>query len=265
MAMVYQYKTSTATLRPRIIHCTPRYSTRSKVSKRLAEQETLARAHLSSAHYTMPPQRAFGAEISGNARENPHLTPSERTRIIAKHEAGASLAELAFEFERSKSTIHDTIKRYLLHQTMSDLPCSGRPPRLSSCTKKIIYRKARAAPKIEYSELAKEGVVVNADGTTTKPPSHSTLYRPLKRKDLTNFCCKKRPKLNHRHAAKRLKFAREYRHFAWGQRILKFSDECSVQKSSGANQEWCFCFPWEKWKKEMITESSTNRKPAQMV
>jgi transposase len=169
MAMVYQYKTSTATLRPRIIHCTPRYSTRSKVSKRFAEHETLARAHLSSAHYTMPPQRAFGAEISGNARENPHLTPSERTRIIAKHEAGALLAELAFEFERSKSTIHDTIKRYLLHQTMSDLPCSGRPPRLSSRTKKIIYRKARAAPKIEYSELAKEGVVVNADGVTKQP------------------------------------------------------------------------------------------------
>jgi hypothetical protein len=175
------------------------------------------------------------------------------------------LAELAFEFKHSKSTIHDTIKRYLLHQTTSDLLRSGRPPRLSSCTKTIIYRKARAAPKIEYSELAKEGVVVNADRTTTKPPSYSTLYRALKRKGLTNFCCEKRPKLIHGHAAKLLKFAREYRHFAWGQRILKVSDECSVQKGSGANQEWCFCFPWEKWKKEMITESSTNRKPAQMV
>jgi transposase len=84
----------------------------------------------------MPLQRAFGAEISGNARKKPHLTPSERTRIIAKHEAGALLAELAFEFERSKSTIHDTIKRYLLYQTTSDLLRSGRPPRLLSRTKK---------------------------------------------------------------------------------------------------------------------------------
>jgi transposase len=167
------------------------YSTRSKVSECLAEHKTRARAHLSSAHYTMPPQRAFGAEISGNARKKSHLTPSERTRIIAKHEAGASLAELAFEFKRSKSTIHDTIKRYLLHQTKSDLPRSGWPPRLLSRTKKIIYGKARAAPKIEYSELAKEEVVVNADRTTTKPPSHSTLYRALKRKDLTNFHCKR--------------------------------------------------------------------------
>jgi transcriptional antiterminator len=77
--------------------------------------------------------------------------------MIAKHEASASLAELASEFERSKSTIHNTIKRYLLHQTTSDLPCSGWPQRLLSHTKKIIYRKARAALKIEYSELAKEG------------------------------------------------------------------------------------------------------------
>ena len=63
----------------------------------------------------MPPQRAFSTEISGNAREKPYLTPYERTRIIVKHEASASLAELASEFKRLKSTIHDTIKRYLLY------------------------------------------------------------------------------------------------------------------------------------------------------
>ncbi|KAF2832747.1 hypothetical protein CC86DRAFT_246343, partial [Ophiobolus disseminans] len=86
----------------------------------------------------------------------PYLTPHERTRIIAKHEASALLAELATEFSRSKSTMHNTIKRYSLYQTTSNLPCSGRPLRLSSHTKKIIYRKARATSKIEYSELAKE-------------------------------------------------------------------------------------------------------------
>jgi transposase len=213
----------------------------------------------------MPPRRSFGTEISGNARKKPHLTPSQRTVIIAKHEASASLAELASEFGRSKSTIHDTIKRFSLHQTTSDLPRSGRPPRLSSRTKKIIYRKARAASKIEYVELAKEGVVVNANGTTSKPPSRRTLYRVLKGKGLTNYRCKKRPKLNARHAAKRLQFARQYRQFAWGRRTLKFSDECSIQKGAGANQEWCFRFPWEKWKPEMISEHGTSRKPAQMV
>jgi hypothetical protein len=125
---------------------------------------------------------------------------------------------------------------------MSDLLRSGWPPRLLSHTKKTIYSKAHATPKIEYSELAKEGVVVNANRTTTKLPSHSTLYCALKIKGFINFRCKKRPKLDRGHAAKHLKFAREYRHFAWGQRILRFSVECSIQKGSGANQEWCFCF-----------------------
>ena len=46
---------------------------------------------------------------------------------------------------------------------------------------------------------------------------------------------------------------------------MKFSDECSVQKGSSSNQEWCFRFPWEKWKKEMITLSGTGQAPQQMV
>jgi hypothetical protein len=102
----------------------------------------IARASTSfSTHHKMPPRRSFGTEISGNARKRPHLTPSQRTVIIAKHEASASLASLASEFGRSKSTIHDTIKRFSLHQTTSDLPRSGRPPRLSSRTKKIYTEK----------------------------------------------------------------------------------------------------------------------------
>jgi IS30 family transposase len=63
----------------------------------------------------MPQPRSFGTKISGNARKKPYLTPQERTRIIAKHKAGALLAELATEFSRSKSTMHDTIKRYSLY------------------------------------------------------------------------------------------------------------------------------------------------------
>ena len=63
----------------------------------------------------------------------------------------------------------------------------------------------------------------------------------------------------------RLKFSREYRHFRWGRRRLKLSDERSVQKGSSSNQEWCFRFPWEKWKPEMLDPIGTSRKPAQMV
>jgi transposase len=131
--------------------------------------------------------------------------------------------------------------------------------------KQIIYRKARAAPKIEYSELVKAGTFVTVDGTPLKPPSRSTLYRCLKRLGLTKFPCKKRPKLNRGHALKRLQFCRQYRNSQWARRTLKFSDGCSLQKGAGNNQEWCFRSPWEKWKPEMITTIGTGRKPAQMV
>jgi transposase len=185
----------------------------------------------------MPPPRRFGQEIAGNARRGPNISPAERQMIIAKRECGVTVRELAAEFIRSESAIKYTIRIYAKIGTTQEQPRSGRPPILSLHQKKIIYQKARAAPKIEYSELAKVAVLVNPDGTTLKPPCHRTLYRVLKGAGLTNSPCKKRPQLNRGHAAKRLQFCRQYRHFQWHQRTVKFSDECSVQKGAGANQE----------------------------
>jgi hypothetical protein len=68
----------------------------------------------------------------------------------------------------------------------------------------------------------KEGVFVNPEGSPSKLPSRSTLYRELKKHGLTNHKAKKRPESNREHATLRLKFAREYRNFLWGRRTLKF-------------------------------------------
>jgi transposase len=213
----------------------------------------------------MPTPRRFGQKVDGNARRGPNISPTERQRIIAKREAGVTVRELAAEFGRSESAIKYTIRTYTKTATTEERPRTGRPRILSRHQEKIIYRIARAAPKIEYSELAKQAVFVNSDGTATKLPSHSTLYRVLKRRSLTKLPCKKRPKLTAVHARKRRRFCRGWVRFQWHRRTVKFSDECSVQKSSGANPEWAFRFSWEKWKKEMLTECSTSRKPAQMV
>jgi hypothetical protein len=158
----------------------------------------------------MPPQCLFEIQISRNACKKVHLTPYQRQSIIAKYEAGISLMELAAKFRWSKSTIYNTLKCYKLHATTSDLPCSGRSPILSLWQKKIIYRKACAAPKIEYSNLIKEATFVNAECLPLKPPSRSTLYRTLKRRNLTNHPYKKRPKLNQGHALKHLQFSRQF-------------------------------------------------------
>jgi hypothetical protein len=90
-----------------------------------------------------------------------------------------SLAELATKFNLSKSTIHYIIQRYKTHSTTRDFPRSGRPQLFSPHQAKIIHRKARAAPNLAYSELAKVAQVVSADGTCSKLPSHRTLHRCL--------------------------------------------------------------------------------------
>jgi transposase len=213
----------------------------------------------------MPTPRRFGQLTDGNARRRPNITPEDRAKIIAKRECGISVRELAEEFGRSESAIKYTIRTYANAATTQEKPRSGRPPMLSLHQKKVIYRKARAAPKIEYSKLAAAAVLVAQDRTPSKPPSRTTLWRVLKRRGLTNYRCKKRPKLTSKHARDRRSFCERWRGFRWERRTVKFSDECSVQKGSGGNNEWCFRFPWEKWKKEMITEVTTSRRPAQMV
>jgi hypothetical protein len=136
----------------------------------------LARAPILSCNpHNMPPRRSFGTEISGNTSKKPYLSPAQRQTIIAKFDAGISVRQLADEFERGVQTIRDTIKRWNLHQTTSDLPRSGRKPMLSLHQKKLICRKARAQPKIEYENLVETGTFVNADGTPSKAPSRSIL------------------------------------------------------------------------------------------
>jgi transposase len=194
----------------------------------------------------MATPRQLGQELDQNVRRQRNISPGLRGRVIGMLQAGATVKEAAASIGRSERAVRDIRTKYYQTGSVTDKPRSGRPPVLSKQQKKIIYRKARATPKIEYSELIKEGVFVNPDGPYSKLPSRSTLYRELKRHGLTNHKAKKRPKFNCGHAALRLKFAREYRNFRWGCHTLKFSDECSVEKGSGANQECCFRFPWEK-------------------
>ena len=189
-------------------------------------------------------RRSFGQEISGNRRPKAELTPAARAALLAKHEAGVSRAELAHEFNVHPSCVYKTIKRWSNHKTLKSLPRSGRPKKLTRREKRAAIRAAHRAPKIEYKPLIIKAGIEHV--------SRATIYRLLKEKGLTNYRCKKRPKFNTGHAALRLKFSREYRHFNWERRTVKFSDECSVERGSGQNAKWCFRYPNKKWNKEMI-------------
>ena len=139
--------------------------------------------------------RQFGRELSQNVRRRPNMTVDERNVAVGMLDEGASYKDVAARFNRDPSTIRQLYNK--LHQTGSvcDKPRSGRPEILSRHQKKIIYRAARTSPKILYKELAKIAVFVHPDGTSSKAPSYKTLYRVLKKRNLSKYWCKKRPKL----------------------------------------------------------------------
>lgn len=209
--------------------------------------------------------RRFGQEVSQNVRRMPNMTIEERNIAIGMLAGGCGVVEVAAHFHRACSTIRRLHQKYNTTATTKDKPRSGRPKILSDHQKKIIWRKVRAEPKIEYKDLIEVATMRLPDGTLLRPPSKSTVYRMLRRLNITKFRCKKRPKLTPEHAYKRRQFAHRYRHFPWRRRTVKFSDECSIQKSSHTEQEWCFRYPEEKWKARMITEVSTGQIRQQMV
>ena len=209
--------------------------------------------------------RRFGQEVDGNARRGPNMSLETRDHVIGMIIAGATVKEAAEACGRSPRAVRDLYKKYQQTGYAHDKARSGRPPVLSPTQKNIIHRAARKEPKGLYKTLTEAAQIALPDGSLSTPPSHSTLYRVLKKQGLRCCRCKKRPKLTHGHALARLRFCRLYRNFGWAQRTFKFSDECSVQKGVGHSNEWCFRYDHEKWKKSMITEVSTSRKPAQMV
>jgi transposase len=146
-------------------------------------------------------------------RRGPNLTVLQRDQIIGMLAAGCTCAEAARAYGRTERCIRDIRTKYAKTGTTEDRPRSGRPPVISFSQKKIIYRKARAAPKIEYSELAQVRVFVNIEGIPSKPPSRSTLYRFLRRRRLINYRAKIRPQLKRIHAHGRRVFCRSWRHF----------------------------------------------------
>jgi transposase len=131
---------------------------------------------------TMATQRRFGQETHGNARRGLNTSPAARIEIVTKRGLGVSVSELRAEYGRSKSATHYTLRTNTNASTTREKPRSDRPPMLSLHQKNIIYRKARARPKKYYSELAEVGVIVRPDGTSSKPPSRTTLWRTLKRR-----------------------------------------------------------------------------------
>ena len=127
----------------------------------------------------MATQRGILQKLDQNVRRGPNLSLAQRDQIIRMLAGGVTVKEVAHAYGRTDRCIRKIRQKYRQTGSTDDLPRSGRPPTLSKQQKKIIYRKVRTAPKIEYLQLAQEAIFVNAEGTPSKPLSRSTLYRAL--------------------------------------------------------------------------------------
>jgi hypothetical protein len=78
------------------------------------------------------------------------MTIAERNEVIGMAAAGAPAARITDHFGRTPQGINKLIKKH--HQTGSvkNRNRTGRPLILSTRTRKIVCRKARSMPRIEY-------------------------------------------------------------------------------------------------------------------
>jgi transposase len=78
-------------------------------------------------------------EISSKRRKTAELSTEQRSAIIFGHKNGISQSKLANEFECSRRTIYNTLKRFEEYQLLENLPRTGRPPKLSTRAYNCLY------------------------------------------------------------------------------------------------------------------------------
>ena len=93
-----------------------------------------------------------------------------------------------------------------------------------------------------------------------------TIQRRLREADIKKRRAAQRPLLEPEIAAKRLAWAianKDWKEEQWLK--VNWSDECSVEKSSGAKPTWVFCTPGDKWKRDCIAPKKKSGAVSQMV
>lgn len=174
------------------------------------------------------------------------------------------MPDLARHFQCSVSCVNKTIARWKNFNTTQDLPRSGRPRVTTIREDRTLLCLIRKDPRTSYADLA-QTLAAPATAPERRLPSRSTIYRRLHDKGLICRKAIKRPKLSKGHAALRLKFCRQYRNYRWHRQVVKFSDECTVQRGTGNTTEWVFRYPSEKYAPCMIQEKEIHKGMSQMV
>ena len=161
----------------------------------------------------MPPHRTQRVELD-SPRKN---------RFIGRVAAGSSQAEAARQENIKPSTASDLIKKWKETGTTHNRPRSGRPPKVTDQSTRLLVRNARKNRRMPLQDL----------GRLHEPEiSSATVRRALDDCNYHRCIAKRVPLLSHRTIKLRYTWAKACRHFTndlWSRVI--WSDECYVYLS----------------------------------
>ena len=189
------------------------------------------------------PRTVLGT-LDPNIISGRELTPYKRGQIEGIHAAGISPSQITTLLNISRDTVKTTIIRASLRTNGASQPRSGRPRIRTPRNERLILRTLRANPTITYAQLCEQ---------TGLKFSRSTFTKLLKEYGISHWIAKKRPFLTTQAAKARLQFALEHRNWTYEEwKNVIFTDECSLERGSGARRQWVYRTPQQKWDKDMI-------------
>lgn len=189
----------------------------------------------------MPPIRtpdnrlpATRAPIRPPRRRNCQLDAYTRTKLVElKTVACWSYSQIHAEYPTIPlGTIKTTIARAKNRIDNETSPRSGRPRKLDEYDKRKIDDLIDENPRVTYEDL-----LAGVDNKVKR----SSIWRLLHETGRRKWLVMDRPGLTPEHAAARLRWAEEYRHFTpheWDR--VFWSDECTVERGIGERREYTF-------------------------
>lgn len=189
----------------------------------------------------------------------PELSPSTRSRICSlRTDAKYSYGKIASLFPHiPRSTIVSTCKLEAIRgKENASCKRTGRPRILSEEERDSIYDYIQQKPSCRYHELL---------DLVDNKICERTLRDLLKEFGLRKWRKITRPQLTEIDASNRLAWAETYRNFTpedWSR--VYFSDETSIERGSGAGDEWTFVRPIHQAKEGEILQKPCGKQLRQM-
>jgi transposase len=127
--------------------------------------------------------RVFGTIISGNRQRNCEFPPEARGAMVALRYEGKSYSALATQFNTTKSTVWNIVKRFQTDQTTSPKPRKGRPVKLTKAQRKYVILLLKRDRDIAWKALIGDaGVAVCVNTLRTAVGKHySRKWRAIER------------------------------------------------------------------------------------